>query len=110
MITILAQIGELTPWEKHGLPGLVIFALFGLVFWVMKNHRGERRQWTVDANAREDVRVKQNETYIKVQGEFSEAVRELAKGQQESLAMHRQLHEENIRAKALRDANLKGTT
>ncbi len=107
---MLSQSANLTSWAEHGLAGLVICALFGLVFFVLKGHRSERREWTVDATSREDIRVAQNETYIKVQVEFSEAVKELAKGQQESLEMHRQLHEENIRAKALRDAGMKGTT
>jgi hypothetical protein len=35
-------------WAEYGLAGLVIFALFMLVLFVMKQHHSERGQWRED--------------------------------------------------------------
>ena len=105
-LNLIAQAGNeaITPWAEHGLAGLVIFALFGLVFFVLRGHKVERREWTVDARDRETTRVVQNESFIKVQSAMTDAVKELTKGQQEAIVLQRQMREDHIRDKAVRDA------
>lgn len=43
MIELLAQ-ADIAPWAKHGLAGLVIFVLFGVVIWLFKSHSAERKE------------------------------------------------------------------
>ncbi len=33
------------PWAEFGLPGLVIFALFCYLVFLIKEHRAERQEW-----------------------------------------------------------------
>jgi len=48
----------LGPWMEFGLPGLVIGALFFLLWWTInttsKTHKEERTEWRADANIRQE--------------------------------------------------------
>lgn len=35
-------------WAEFGLAGLVILALFGVIFYLMNEHKGERKEWKQD--------------------------------------------------------------
>lgn len=41
-------------WTEFGISGMVIGALFSGLWYVMKNHREERKEWREDANSRQD--------------------------------------------------------
>jgi type VI protein secretion system component VasK len=97
---------DLAPWTEYGLAGLVIAALFGLVIFLLKGHKEERREWSKDAKERELCRDSQGDEFIKVQAKMTEAIKELTVSQRESLKLHREMHEDHIRRKAIRDADL----
>ena len=40
-----STISTASDWAQFGLAGLVIFALFGLVVWVVKLNSHERKEW-----------------------------------------------------------------
>ena len=79
---VIGQAGEMTEWAQHGLAGLVIFALFGLIAYLLvgfraerkddsEMHRTERAEWhmRIDSNqARSD----------KVCSELTMAIKELS--------------------------------
>jgi len=107
MSSILAQMhGAPQDWAEFGLAGLVIFALFCLTFFLLKNHKSERSEWASDARSREDVRVSQNERFIRVQEEFSSAIKELSESQKETLRLQREFREDTIRKQAIHEATL----
>lgn len=41
----MPAIEQLTLFEKYGLPGLVIAALFALIVYLHRSHREDRREW-----------------------------------------------------------------
>lgn len=58
-------MNEVSPWAEYGLVGLVLFALFSLLVWVVRGivahldtaearHRDERREWKREADTREE--------------------------------------------------------
>lgn len=64
-------IDHIDIWDKYGLPGLVIAALFVLVWYLTKEHRAERSEWILAYRA-------QSEQAIEAQRESSEVIRNLA--------------------------------
>lgn len=62
---ILAETAAALPWAQFGLAGLVIGALFAVLWHFMKqhreerektseSHRDERREWRAEATSREE--------------------------------------------------------
>ena len=45
---------EIGSWTEYGLSGLVISALLGGLWWIIKGHREERKEWREDASARQE--------------------------------------------------------
>lgn len=105
---LLAQTAEPIEWAEYGLAGLVIFTLFGLLVMIIKWHREDRREWMIDSRGREDQRSSQQASFIAVQSELTVAVRELTQGQAEAIKMHREIHEDHIRDRAVKDAQHQG--
>lgn len=103
--SIFADVaGDPTKWSEYGLAGLVIFALFGLVVFLLRQHKDERTEWKNQVGDIESTRSEQSERFIKVQSELSVAVRDLTNNQKESLALSRQIHENHITDRASRNA------
>ena len=59
------EMGEPGTWAEFGLPGLVIFALFASIFFIVKtgltsitkindSHKDERKEWRSEATARQE--------------------------------------------------------
>jgi len=40
-------IDTVDSWSQFGLPGLVIFALFAFIYFLIKEHKAERKEWIV---------------------------------------------------------------
>lgn len=54
---------DINTWSDFGLQGLVIFALFAFVYFLIKEHRAERKEW-IDAYREQSVLMdeRQSET------------------------------------------------
>ena len=44
---------DLEKWGEFGLAGVVTGALFMLLWWSLRGHREERKEWRDDATARQ---------------------------------------------------------
>lgn len=42
MTGMLAQT-DIAPWAEYGVAGLVIFAMFGVLIWLLRSHSSERK-------------------------------------------------------------------
>jgi hypothetical protein len=63
MIKGFMPLKDINTWSDFGLQGLVIFALFAFVYFLIKEHRAERKEW-IDAYREQSVLMdeRQSET------------------------------------------------
>jgi hypothetical protein len=75
-------IDHVDTWGQFGLSGLVIAALFALVYFLVKEHKSERQEWITAY--REQSRMSDDR-----QSETNGVIRELSSVIRESNARHR---------------------
>lgn len=78
-------IDHVDSWGQFGLPGLVIAALFALVYFLVKEHKAERQEWITAY--REQSRLADDR-----QSETNDVIRELSSIIRESNARYHAGH------------------
>lgn len=43
------KVSENKNWAEFGLAGLVIAALFGVIFYILSEHKSERKEWRTES-------------------------------------------------------------
>tara|TARA_R110000868_G_scaffold148839_2_gene371008 strand:+ start:8609 stop:8938 length:330 start_codon:yes stop_codon:yes gene_type:complete len=85
------------PLIEFGIAGAVILLLFGLLIYVLKDHRGERKEWRHEASQRADVQRDQFSISTAVQKELTVALSDLAVQSKRSAEIQERIREDQIR-------------
>lgn len=79
---MLAQVQTpeaISQWAEFGLAGLVIFALFGVLVFLFRSHKEERKEWREDAKEMHRETTETTTGLTKVVSELTEAVKEMGR-------------------------------
>ena len=82
---------------EHGIAGAVILLLFGLLLYLIKDHRSERSEWRHEAKGRAKVQQDQFAVSNAVQKELTVALADLAVQSKRSAIIQERIREDQIR-------------
>jgi len=82
---------------EHGIAGAVILALFGLLVYLLREQRTERREWRVEASTRSKVQEQNQAVSNAVQKELTVALSELAIQSKRTAIIQERIREDQLR-------------